>query len=84
MKSMTKDEVFELVKKKILDVLFDLPQESIDRSKSLKDLGANSLDRSEIAMASMEALGLKFPLRELAGVKTIDLLVNLLHEKLDG
>lgn len=83
-KQMTKDEVFALVKSRILDVLFDLPEDAIDRTQSLKDLGANSLDRSEIAMASMEALGLDFPLRELAGVKNIDGLVNLLHEKLGG
>ena len=83
-KPMTKDEVFALVKTKILDVLFDLPEDAVDRTKSLKDLGANSLDRSEIAMASMEALGLNFPLRELAGVKSIESLVSLLHEKLGG
>lgn len=81
---MTKEEVFEVVKKKILEVLFELSPDAIDRTKSLKDLGANSIDRSEIAMASMEALGLQFPLRELAGVKSIEGLVSVLHEKLGG
>lgn len=78
----TKDEVFEVVKDNIRKVMFDLPDESIDRSKSLKELGANSLDRSEIAMGSMEALGLNFSLRQLANVENVDGLVDLLHEKL--
>jgi acyl carrier protein len=78
----TKDEVFEVVKDNIRKVMFDLPDGSIDRSKNLKDLGANSLDRSEIAMGSMEALGLNFSLREFANVKNVDGLVDLLHEKL--
>lgn len=81
---MSKDEVFTVVKKQILEVLFELPPDAVDRSKSLKDLGANSIDRSEIAMASMEALGLNFPLRELAGIKNIEELVSTLHEKLGG
>ncbi|NUQ72863.1 MAG: hypothetical protein HUU21_04830 [Polyangiaceae bacterium] len=81
---MSKDEVFAVVKKQILEVLFELPPDAVDRSKSLKDLGANSIDRSEIAMASMEALGLNFPLRELAGIKNIEELVSTLHEKLGG
>lgn len=81
---MTKDEVFDVVKSNILRVLFDLPEERIDRSLSLKDLGANSLDRSDIAMGSMEALGLSFPLRELAGLKNIEDLVSLLHARLGG
>jgi polyketide biosynthesis acyl carrier protein len=83
-KQMTKDEVFEVVKKNILEVLFDLPADAVDRTKSLKDLGANSIDRGEIAMASMEALGLHFPLRELAGVQNIEGLVSALHDKLSG
>lgn len=76
------DEVFTVVKDKIIEVLFDIDPSLIDRNKSLTDLGASSLDRTDIALMAMEDLGLSFPGRELAGVQDIGGLVDLLWAKL--
>lgn len=78
----TKKQVLEVLKKNILDVMGEIDLEGIAPEVSLKDLGANSLDRSEIAVACMEELGLAFPARELAGVKNIGGLIDLFTAKL--
>ncbi|MEW9701797.1 acyl carrier protein [Paenibacillus sp. SI8] len=78
---MTKDEVFQKVKGCILEILPDLSEDEIKIELSLKDLGANSIDRADIAVNSMEALGLKMSMVEFGQVKNIQELVNLLYGK---
>ena len=78
----TRDEVFAVVKEKIREVLGDaISLESIRPEVALRDLGANSLDRVEIVSLSMQALALRFPVRELGKVSNIGELVEALHQK---
>lgn len=51
------------------------------RTDSLRDLGANSIDRAEIIMLTLESLSLRIPLVELAGAKNLDELVIAIHAK---
>ena len=51
----------------------------IDPSNSLRDLGANSLDIVEIVSASMRELGVRIPRTQLADLKNINELTDLLH-----
>jgi polyketide biosynthesis acyl carrier protein len=80
---MTKEEIFLIVKANIEEVLPDLELDldSIRLEDSLKELGANSIDRMEITVLSMEALGLKVPLVEFGQVSNLQGLVDLLHAK---
>lgn len=48
---------------------------------SLKELGANSIDRSEIIMMTLESLYLKTPLIEFASAENIEDLAGILLEK---
>jgi polyketide biosynthesis acyl carrier protein len=79
---MTKTDIFEIVVRNARDVLPTLTDQRIAPNDSLKALGANSLDRSEIVMMTLEALELTLPLAATAGAKNIDELVKLLHESL--
>ncbi|MBY9086498.1 poly(3-hydroxyalkanoate) depolymerase, partial [Paenibacillus sp. HN-1] len=65
----------------IMEVLTYLEEEEVKIELSLKDLGANSIDRADIAVSSMEALGLKMSMVEFGQVKNIQELVNLLYGK---
>lgn len=76
---MTKTEIFEVIKRNLLEVLPDLDQARIDPRHSMKDLGANSIDRADVVIQSMQDLQLKFPLHELAGVENIQGLIDFLH-----
>ncbi len=78
---MSKEDVFQAVKKNIVEILPHVSLDNIRIEGQLKDLGANSIDRMEIVTMSMEALGIKIPLVELGQVENIEGLVNLLYER---
>ena len=80
---MTQDDVFTVVKKNIREVLDHLNGQEIPLEASLKDLGANSLDRADITVQCMEDLQLKIPLVEFGGINNIEGLVNLLTRKVN-
>jgi acyl carrier protein len=76
---VTKQHVYEVVKKHLMNTVDGLPESEINLSKSMKDLGANSLDIVEIVSLSMRELKVKVPRAELAKLTNIGGLVDLLH-----
>lgn len=81
---MTRDDVFDIVKKNIREVLPELDDSKIVTEVHLKELGANSVDRMEIITMSMEDLDINIPLVEFAKVKNIDELISLLYNEKVG
>ncbi len=79
---MNKEEIFEIIVEYTKEAIPELELQDITRNDSLSDLGADSIDRSEIMIMTMESLGLKIPLVELAGARTIGELVDRLYAKL--
>jgi acyl carrier protein len=78
---MTKEEVFEVLKKHILDQLEDeVEEEEIIIEKSMTDLGANSLDIVEIVTNTMRELKIKIPRDDLAAIDTMKGLVDAMTE----
>lgn len=74
---MSRDEIVNVILKNIRENLEDLEGQDIDSSKSMVDLGANSLDIVEIVSCSMRELKIKVPRSELSNLKNIDELVDL-------
>ena len=77
---MTKDHIFAVVKKHLLNTVDGLAASDVELSRSMKDLGANSLDIVEIVSVSMRELKVKVPRSELTKLKDIGGLVDLLHQ----
>lgn len=76
--AITREHVAAVVHDCIRDVLLDVDEARLASARSLRDLGANSLDRVEVASLAMERLGLAFALTELSKVTTIDGLIDAL------
>jgi acyl carrier protein len=76
---MSRDEVLDVVRRQTLAVLIDLDPNDFSPARSLRELGARSLDILEIVSASMKTLKIKVPRAELNGISNIDGLVDLLH-----
>ena len=76
---ITREEVLEVVKTHLVDTLEDLEGVEIDPAKSMKDLGANSLDVVEVVSCSMRDLKVKVPRAELSKLDNMNQLVDLLH-----
>ena len=77
---MSREEVLEVVKRHLVDTIEELDGVEIDPAKSMKDLGANSLDMVEVVSCSMRELKIKIPRSELNKLANIDELVDLLHK----
>jgi polyketide biosynthesis acyl carrier protein len=80
---MTKIEVLGLIAQYTKEILPGLEMHEFEPSDRLTDLGANSVDRAEIAMLVQEALGLCVPRVELFGPKNIGELADLFVKKND-
>jgi len=77
---LEKGNIFLIVKDAISDVLPDVDSDAVKIEQNLKSLGANSIDRTEIVMLSMEKLGIKLPLVSFGGVENIEEMVDVLVE----
>jgi polyketide biosynthesis acyl carrier protein len=80
---MTQEEVFAVIKTTVLEIVPHVKEGDVLIDRSLKDLGANSVDRAEIAMLAQESLGIAVPRVELFGPTNIGELADLLVSKLD-
>jgi acyl carrier protein len=70
--------VFDVVKGHVMRILPDVPPAAVTPEVRLKDLGANSLDRIEVATCAMEELDVDLPRTRLAGVDNLQSLVEVL------
>jgi acyl carrier protein len=77
---MTREDVLEVVMRTLVDTIEELDGVEIDPAKSMRDLGANSLDIVEVVSASMRELKVKVPRSELNKLENINQLVDLLHK----
>lgn len=75
----SKQDIFEVIKNNTLQVLIDVDPNHITIDTSLTELGANSVDRVEVVIYSMENLGINVPRPEFQGVRDIRSLVDLFY-----
>jgi polyketide biosynthesis acyl carrier protein len=78
---MTKDEILKLIVDHSCEVIPKLENHEFKSEDRLTDLGANSVDRAEILMMTMEALALQIPRIELFGAQNIGELVDVFYKK---
>jgi acyl carrier protein len=74
----TREEITDLVKEHLMDNLEDLDEADFDPDKSMKDMGANSLDIVEVVSCTMRDLKVKVPRSELSKLTNVTELVDLL------
>lgn len=78
---MAQQEIFDIIIKNLRDVLPGLQNREITPEDSLRNLGANSIDRSEVIMMTLEALNLKVSLIDFAKAENIGELARIMHAK---
>jgi polyketide biosynthesis acyl carrier protein len=82
--NLTEEKIFEVVKANTMRVLVDARPEQISMDTALTDLGANSVDRVEVVMYSLEDLNIKVPMTELHGISNLRGLVELIARHSQG
>ncbi|WP_054739544.1 phosphopantetheine-binding protein [Cellulosilyticum ruminicola] len=78
---MSKDEIFKVILENADEVLGDVEFDEVTMEQSLKDLGANSIDRVEIVTMVAEQLNVELLPQELGKVSNISSLVELIASK---
>lgn len=76
---MTYDEVLHTFLNSFKEVFPEFNSKTISPQDSLRDLGANSVDRAEIIMLTLARLNLKVPLVNFAQAKNIGELIDIFH-----
>lgn len=76
---MTRDDVLGVVRRHTLEVLIDVDPADFDTNRSLREVGAKSLDVLEIVSSSMKSLKIKVPRPELVDVQTVNQLVDVFY-----
>lgn len=77
---VTRDKILDIVKEHLMDNLEDLDATDFDPARSMKDMGANSLDIVEVVSCTMRDLKIKVPRTELAKLTNVNELVDLLFK----
>ncbi|MEJ1355067.1 MAG: phosphopantetheine-binding protein [Candidatus Sedimenticola sp. (ex Thyasira tokunagai)] len=79
---MEKQAIFGLLKNNIQLVLPHIAEADINLTISLEDLGANSIDRSDILVLMLTDLSSDVPMVEFANTDDIGELIDRFHKKL--
>lgn len=80
---MNKEEIKEIAKRNISEVLSDMESDDYNDDSAIRDFGGNSIDFAEIVMGVQEDLGLNIPLAELGKAKTLNELVNSCYDNMN-
>jgi len=80
---MRQDEVLEILVSHIYEILPYVQGRPIEITDDLESLGADSVERAEIVMMTMESLSLNNPRVDFAGTRNLGELADRFAEKLE-
>ncbi len=78
----TSARILEVIRGHVCALLPELDPAEVRPDRSLRDLGCNSIDRTDVAAMTMDDLGVVVPVAEFAEVRDIGTLVALLRRHL--
>lgn len=78
---MTKDEILNVLKTNLYEILPELEDEEFSLSEKLVDLGLNSIDRGELITLTLESLDSDASRIEFVKAQTIEELADVFMEK---
>ncbi|WP_010094411.1 acyl carrier protein [Ornithinibacillus scapharcae] len=80
---MSKNEIFEVLLESIYEIVPELEGEKITIEDSLQDLGANSIDRAEIIITTLESINVSIPMIKFGEAKNIQDIVEIIDIAID-
>lgn len=78
---MDQKRIYETIINHTREVIPTLEDHFFKEDDALKELGANSIDRSEIVMMTLESLSMNMPLVDTAGAQNIGELADIIYAK---
>jgi acyl carrier protein len=81
---MTRDQIFDVVRANIVNIVEGVPPDAVSEDVSMRDLGADSLQIVEVVSRSMKELRLKVPRTELSRASNLRDLLDLFEKAAAG
>ncbi|MBL1065921.1 acyl carrier protein [Streptomyces sp. 7-21] len=75
---MSQQEILDTLASVFVDILPEVDKSAITREASMRDLGANSIDRADIITETMEKLGITVPMVNFGNAKNIGDVVDIM------
>ena len=75
------EDILEVIARHTREVVASLEAHEFRPEDSLRELGANSVDRADILIMTLDTLSLNIPLVEMAKAENIGELAGILHAK---
>jgi polyketide biosynthesis acyl carrier protein len=79
---LDKDAILNIIISNIREIVPELASRTIGGADSMADLGVDSMERGDVLMSTLEAIGLEIPLVQLHGPRNLGELAQLIHDKL--
>lgn len=76
------NNIIHQIKENLIEIIPELAEEDISNDTSLRELGANSVDRGELITLTLEQLDCDISRIEFVGAQTIQELADLITEKI--
>ena len=76
---MNNEDIFAIIKRYLCEIVEEIDPNTVSAEKSMKDLGASSLDIVEVVSCTMRELRVRIPRGELSKLKDIGGLVEMLQ-----
>ncbi|MBC3988132.1 acyl carrier protein [Streptomyces sp. AC563] len=77
---MSQEEIFKALMSVFSEIVPEVDVSAATPQDSLRDLGANSIDRADIITETMEAAGVSLPMVRFADAKSIGDIVRVIDE----
>ncbi|RII13440.1 Polyketide biosynthesis acyl-carrier-protein AcpK [Streptomyces sp. YIM 130001] len=74
---MNEAEIFALIRAQLIEIVPEAADVEITLDHSMRDLGANSIDRMDVVITVQDELGIKVPNAELTRANDLRSLVEL-------
>jgi polyketide biosynthesis acyl carrier protein len=78
------DAVFQIILSNVREVVPELDGHPFQRADQLKELGVGSLERTEIVVMTLEAVGLNIPIVQMYGPQNLGELADLIAIKVSA
>lgn len=72
-----KEQVVSIIRENLMEIMPELEGQNISNDETFVNLGANSIDRGELIMLTLEKLNLEVPRIEFVSANTINELATL-------
>lgn len=81
---MSREEIFSVICQRVCDIMLDIDKNDITEAVSLRDLGLDSIDRSDVIMDTCDDLNIKIPMIDFADLKNIGEIVSVFEERINN